>query len=248
MVSPLSDGAVAVIQARMSSTRLPGKVLRPLAGRSTLGWVVRAARAATPEIHRVIVATSVDLSDDPVSDAALGLGVDVARGPLEDVLGRFVEALDGTGDDTPVVRLTADCPLLDPVLISGAVAAFRRLEVDYLSTIAPRSLPRGLDVEVTTAGVLREIDRVAEGADRAHVTSHIYRSGDWRLAGLTFSPAASDLRVTLDTEADAAALDAIVAELGDAPPAWTDVVSLLRSRPDLVALNAGVRQKPIDAG
>lgn len=238
---------IAVIQARMGSTRLPGKVLRDLCSRPVLGWVVRAATEAVG-LERVVVATTTRTEDDVVTELAKELGVRVSRGSERDVLGRFMHAMDEHGGGA-AVRLTADCPLLDPALIRAAVAAFDELDVDYLSTITPRSLPRGLDVEVASAEALRTADAETIGADRAHVTSYLYREpGRFRTAGLTFQPKADDLRVTLDTEADAAALDAIVDELGDRPPPWREVVELLRGRPDIVALNAEVEQKPIDEG
>lgn len=237
-----------IIQARMGSSRLPGKVLRPLGGGSVLAWVVRAA-ALSQAAERVVVATSVAPVDDVVASAATALGVEVHRGSEHDVLSRFIGALEGRDDATTVVRLTADCPLLDPSLIRGCVGAFAALTTDYLSTVGPRTLPRGLDVEVTTAGALRVADRRASGADRAHVTSFLYREPEqFRVTGVTFAPAADDLRVTLDTPEDARAIEEIVAELGDRPPPWQDVVALLRRRPDIVAMNADVRQRPLSEG
>lgn len=237
-----------IIQARMGSSRLPGKVLRPLGDGSVLGWVVRAARESGVA-DRIVVATSEAPADDVVADASTDLGTEVHRGSEGDVLARFVGALDGRSPTTTVVRLTADCPLLDPSLIRGCVAAFEGLDVDYLSTTHPRTLPRGLDVEATSAQCLRAADSSATGVDRTHVTSFLYRHpGRFRTAGLTFAPDASDLRVTLDTPEDADAIERTVAELGHHPPAWRDVVRLLRARPDIVAANAEVRQKQLDEG
>jgi spore coat polysaccharide biosynthesis protein SpsF len=149
-----------------------------------------------------------------------------------------------------VVRLTADCPLLDPTLIDAVAGAWTAAPIhDYVSTILVRCLPRGLDVELASAAALRAVDRVALGHDRVHVTSLLYaQPTPYRLLGLCVTPPANDLRVTLDTAQDLALLRALVAELPDAPPAWGDVVAILRARPDLVAINAGVQQKPLVAG
>jgi spore coat polysaccharide biosynthesis protein SpsF len=238
----------AVIQARAGSTRLPGKVLEDLGGRPVLAWVVRAARAAG-QIDDVIVATSTEVGDDAVADLAHSLGVAVVRGSEDDVLSRFVAALDAHPADA-LVRLTADCPLLDPTLIDAVAGAWSAApEHDYVSTVLVRSLPRGLDVELVTAHALRAVDRMATGHDRVHVTSGVYADPTaYRLLGLCVAPPADDLRVTLDTAADLILLRALVALLPDAPPAWRDVVATLRARPDLVAVNAGVVQKPIEAG
>ncbi|MEP7194576.1 MAG: glycosyltransferase family protein [Actinomycetota bacterium] len=241
-------GINAVIQARTGSTRLPGKVLEDLGGRPILGWVVRAAQAAT-QIDTVIVATSTLAGDDAVADLAESLGVAVVRGSEDDVLSRFVAALDAHPADA-LVRLTADCPLLDPTLIDAVAGAWSAAPGhDYVSTVLVRCLPRGMDVELVTAKALRAVDRIAVGHDRVHVTSLLYADPTaYRLLGLCVTPPANDLRVTLDTEEDLVLLRALVAELSDAPPAWSDVVAVLRARPDLVAINAGVSQKPIEAG
>lgn len=235
---------VAVVQARMSSSRLPGKVLRPLGDRPVLDWVLRAAVSAR-EVDGVILATSVDPSDDEtVRQAERRAGVRVHRGPLDDVLDRFVGALDGD-DAAGVVRLTADCPLLDPELIDFVVRTWRATpSLDHLTTTNPRCLPRGLDVELVSRRALQEVAAEATGPDRVHVTSAVYRSPDrYSVAGLTLHPNAADLRVTLDTPEDAALLDGLVATMSDAAPRWRDVVALLRARPDLAALNAEVEQK-----
>ena len=238
----------AVIQARTGSTRLPAKVLADLGGRPVLGWVVRAARAASL-VDEVIVATSTLAGDDVVADLAESLGARVVRGSEDDVLSRFVAALDAYPADG-VVRLTADCPLLDPTLIDAVAGAWAAAPtLDYVSTVLVRSLPRGMDVELVTAGALRSIDRMAVGHDRVHVTSGVYADPTaYRLLGVCVTPPANDLRVTLDTAEDLDLLRALVAELPDAPPAWRDVVAILRARPDLVAINVDVVQKPLEAG
>jgi len=238
----------AVIQARTGSSRLPGKVLEDLGGHPVLEWVVRAAREAS-QVDTVIVATSIAPADDAVADLADSLGVAVVRGSEDDVLSRFVAALDAYPADA-VVRLTADCPLLDPTLIDAVAGAWAAAPShDYVSTVLVRCLPRGLDVELVTAGALRAVDRIAVGHDRVHVTSLLYAEPmEYRLLGMCVTPPANDLRVTLDTREDLMLLRALVAELPDAPPSWRDVVSILRARPDLVAINSAVRQKPLEAG
>ncbi|MGW5716201.1 cytidylyltransferase domain-containing protein [Amycolatopsis sp. NPDC003865] len=246
-MSPMRGAPVvnAVIQARSSSTRLPGKVLRPLGGRSVLGWVVRAAMAA-PGVDQVVVATSSDASDDDVASEAARCGAFVVRGPLDDVLERFAVAVREYPADA-VIRLTADCPLLDPALI-GQLAALWRAQpsLDYVSTTLVRTLPRGFDAELVRADVLLEQVSSATGADREHVTSGIYsQPSRYSCSGVVVSPAADDLRVTLDTAEDWELLSALVTELGDGVGDWRAVVGLLRSRPDLVALNAHVEQKKV---
>lgn len=230
----------------MGSTRLPGKVLSGLGGRPVLAWVVRAAQQA--EVGRVVVATSNGSADDTLASLAAGLGAAVTRGSEHDVLDRFLQAA-GEHDGQHVVRLTGDCPLLDPMIIRAAMAAYNEADVDYLSTITPRSLPRGMDVEVVSVAALHRAGEEASRADRSHVTSWLYREpGRARIAGLTFQPRADDLRVTLDTPEDARALEEIVRQLGDRPPRWRDLVSFLRAHPEIVALNSNVHQRGLDDG
>ena len=238
----------AVIQARTGSTRLPAKVMADLGGRTVLEWVIRAARAAR-QIDKVIVATTTTPEDDAVAELAEALGAPVVRGSEDDVLARFVDALDAHPADA-IVRLTADCPLLDPALIDAVAGAWvGSPTVDYVSTTLVRSLPRGMDIELVTAQALRAVGRMATGHDRVHVTSGVYADpAAYRLLGLSVTPPANDLRVTIDTAEDLVVLRALVAELPDEPPEWRDVVSILRARPDLMAINASVAQKPLEAG
>lgn len=233
----------------MGSRRLPGKVLLPLGStrRRVIEWVVRAAQQS-PLVETVVVATTTDRLDDSIVDVALEAGADVVRGHPTDVLARFVQVLDDFGSDT-VVRLTGDCPFLDPELISLAATTFEASDADYVSTFMPRCLPRGLDVEVVSGSAIRLADEHAEGPDRSHVTSWLYRDEPQvRIITLTFHPPADDLRVTLDTEEDLNALEAVAAEIGDRAPSWREVVTLLRGRPDIVELNAQVPQKDLDEG
>ena len=233
----------------MGSTRMPGKVLRPLAGRPVLSWVLRAVRESRCA-DDVVVATSTLPEDDAVAALAEAEGAAVVRGPVDDVLDRYLLALDAHPADA-VLRLTADCPLLDPALLRAVVGAWQAApaEHDYVATTLQRTLPRGLDVELVTAAALREAGRLARDHDRSHVTSYVWgHPADFRLLGLVVAPAAQDLRVTLDTAEDAALLDAVVAELGDRAPGWRELVALLRSRPEFVALNAAVQQKALEEG
>jgi len=241
---------IAVIQARTGSTRLPGKVLRNLGGRPVLAWVVAAAMDSGV-CDEVIVATTTDPADDAVVALATDLGATAVRGPVEDVLTRFLLAIEaaGAGAADGVIRLTADCPLLDPGLIARCAAAFAPEIVDYVTTDHDHSVPHGFDVEIVAVEALHRIAAIATGADRAHVTSYIAaHPDDFCVETVGLEPPGADLRVTLDEPADAALLDAVVAELGQDANNAHAVMKLLRARPDLVALNAHVAVKPLAAG
>ncbi len=239
---------VAVVQARMRSSRLPAKVLADLGGTTVLDWVARAAKAAR-SLDGVVVATSAEVEDDPLAAAAEQLGLPVVRGSLHDVLGRYLLALSEHPCDA-VVRLTADCPMLDPALIDLVVGVWRcDPSWDYVATTLHRTLPRGLDVELLRADTLRSLDGSAEGHHRQHVTSLVYtRPQGRRLLGLGVAPPADDLRVTLDTSADLDLLRELVRRTGNRLVGWEEVVHLLRADPQLAARNADVPQKQLEEG
>ncbi len=215
-----------------------------------LAWVVGAARRSGV-CDEIVVATTTDPGDDEVATLALQLGATVVRGPVDDVLTRFLLAVDAVGADDrdAIIRLTADCPLLDPHIVARCGHRFVPGRLDYVTTDHDATVAHGFDVEVVSVAALRRIDPLATGANRAHVTSYITSRPDaFRRATVALDPSSVDLRITLDEPADAELLDAVVAELGDRASDWRAVVTLLRSRPDLVAINAHVDVKPIAAG
>lgn len=232
----------------MSSNRLPGKVLMPLVHRPILDWVFRAARAST-EIDDVVLATSTDHTDTILADYAAHRGVKVVRGPLDDVLGRFIQTVDTVHADA-IVRLTADCPLLDPALIDAVVSVWRHnQQTDYVASTLHRSLPRGLDVECVRVSALRALDAVASGPDRTHVTSKLY-SPESRFSqlGLMTSPNRSHYRLTVDTPLDFEALRQVTLRTGDRATPWREIVEILDSHPHIPAINSAVRQKDLSEG
>ncbi|WP_196449934.1 cytidylyltransferase domain-containing protein [Planomonospora sp. ID82291] len=233
------------MQARTGSTRLPGKVLRELSGRSVLGWVVRAVRESRA-VDELLVATTAEAADDAVEAECARLGAACSRGPVDDVLTRFTAALAGRPGDA-VMRFTADCPLLDPAVIREAALVYRAVPgLDYLSTALPRTLPRGTDVEIVGRAALERADREADAYHRTHVTSYVHtRPDDFRIMGLTYPPEAADLRVTLDTEEDWNVIGRVVREFGDRPVPVGALVRWLRDRPEVRALNAHVEQKAL---
>jgi len=236
---------LGVVQARMGSTRLPGKVLRQLAGRTVLERVVRAARDSDV-LDELVVATTDESVDDAIVTECAAIGVPVHRGPVDDVLTRFLGVLD-THDSDTVLRFTADCPLLDPQLVALAAKVFAAAPyVDYLSTSIARTLPRGLDVEVVRTDVLRSIDKLATDHHRTHVTSYIYsHPEDFNVLGLTMQPDLSHLRLTLDTPDDWRLIEAIIEHFGDVSVPVRTLTDWLAHRPELTVLNAHVEQKAL---
>lgn len=231
--------AVAIIQARMGSTRLPGKMLVDLGGRPALAWSVAAAQAIQG-VDRVAVATSRADSDDAIAEWCAGAGVSCHRGPEDDVLARYAKAARAEDADI-VLRLTGDCPLLDPHVCDEVLALLERNGVSYATNTAPRTWPDGTDCEAMTAAALFAADEEAAlPSEREHVTPflrHNRRRFPMRalicpLAGL------ADERWTLDTAEDLEFLRAVVARLeSGAPPSYLSVLRLLDTAPELREIN-----------
>ncbi len=235
---------VAVIQARMGSSRLPGKVLLEIAGRSMLARVVRRARRAEL-LSSVVVATGESPDDDPVVDECRRLDVACFRGNDEDVLGRYHGAMLAHTAEA-VVRITSDCPLIDPSVVDRVVHEFLERESDYASNTRQRTWPRGLDTEIMTAATLDRSFREADlPYERIHVTPYIYGHPElFDVLPVTQPEDLSDGRWTVDSPDDMEFVRAVYERFdGDDRIGWRDVRRLLVSRPELVKLNGHVQQK-----
>ena len=238
---------VAIIQARMGSSRLPGKSLLPLAGKPLIQHVIERAQAATM-IDSVLVATSTDALDDPLA-AFVGeqMGVAVFRGHPTDVLDRYAGAARTVASEV-IVRLTGDDPIKDPAIIDMVVGHFMRHSgrYDYVSNNNPPTYPEGLDVEVFPRALLIEAAAQAQDPyEREHVTPFLYRQPQrYR----TFSLALADedhsrQRWTLDTDEDRRFFEALFACMPhDRILPWREVLRLLWQHPEISALNAAVRR------
>jgi spore coat polysaccharide biosynthesis protein SpsF (cytidylyltransferase family) len=233
----------AIIQARTGSTRLPGKVLLDIEGMSMLARVVdRVRRAAT--IDRIVIATTANAQDDPLAAHAGALSVDVFRGDEDDVLDRYYRAATQFELDV-IVRITSDCPLLDPGLLDRVVTLARESRVDYAADTLPRRFPRGLDVEVFPVATLERVWREATTfQDRAHVTPYVLdHPAAFSTAGITDAVDRSHMRWTVDTPEDLTFVREVYRELATRDFTWTDVLNVLDRRPELLQINALVRQK-----
>jgi spore coat polysaccharide biosynthesis protein SpsF len=225
---------LTILQARTSSTRLPGKVLRDLVGAPMLERQIERVRRAG-RIGQLVVATSSDPSDHPIAALCESLGVACHRGPLEDVLTRFAGALERYGPTDHVVRLTGDCPLADPEVIDAVIALHLESRADYTCNTLKLTFPKGQDVEVMRAQHLAATTREAtDPYEREHVTPFLYRHPErFRLENLERSPPLPDLRWTVDTPEDFAFVERVYAALYPRNRAFTseDVVELTRNDP-----------------
>ncbi|WP_029012897.1 cytidylyltransferase domain-containing protein [Niveispirillum irakense] len=240
---------IGITQARMGSTRLPGKVLMPAAGKPLLDWQLdRLARCRT--LDSLIVATSDLPGDDALADHAARLGVGVFRGSETDVLDRFYRAaLAGKGEI--ILRFTADCPLIDPALIDTLVAYFQQHDFDYAAIDVAR-FPRGLDAEIVTMAALETAWREAKAPfEREHVMPFLWQRPErFRLGYLTHPEIIgigdTPWRWCVDTEQDFALVCQLLEQLRDRPGfGWRDGDMLMRTHPEWVAINRDVVQKAL---
>ena len=226
---------VAIIQARMGSSRMPGKIFSDLSGRPVLAWVLDAAHA-TLGVDALWIATSVEPADDEVAIWCQSNGIPVHRGSEHDVLGRYIGAIDASGAEV-VVRITADCPFLDPAVIAQTIRLRAVTCADYVSNIDPPTWPDGLDCEVIKSTALRVAAQEAtRAAQREHVTPFI-RNNRARFSSETLIaplPGLAKERWTLDTPSDLEFLRAVASRLpAGRAPSFLDVLDVLDRHPNL---------------
>jgi spore coat polysaccharide biosynthesis protein SpsF len=210
---------LTILQARMSSTRLPGKVMRPILGRPMMARQIERLRRAR-RIGDLVVATSVEAGDDVVADCAEELGCLVFRGSLADVLARYAGALERHGPADHVVRVTADCPLTDWRVIDQVIERHLAAGADYTSNTVERTYPKGLDVEIVRAPLLLQAATEAKDPyEREHVTPFFYfRPERFRIEQVTQAVDQNLLRWTVDTPADFAFTEAVYQALYPTKP------------------------------
>lgn len=246
----MSKRIVCIIQARMGSTRLPGKVLLDIGGQPMLARVIRRA-ARSRRIDALMVATTVKPADDPVAEAARALGVPVSRGSEDDVLDRYHLAAKQAGADV-IVRITSDCPLIDPTLIDQVIEVFTGASpmADYAANCLERSYPHGLDVEVASVSALDQAWREARNYQRVHVMPFLYENPQrFRLLAIRHEVDLSHLRWTVDTPEDLALVRALYDRLGnDDRFSWQEATALVAAEPALAGINAHIRQKSLAEG
>lgn len=238
---------VAIVQARMGSTRLPGKVLKKLADRSVLGHVITRLQAVH-EINKIIVATTIAEKDDPIVEEANRYNIKVYRGSEEDVLSRYYESAREVGAGT-IVRVTSDCPLIDPEVTGEIIRYFFSQQTDYASNTLTRTFPRGLDVEVFSFDAIEKAYREANKSEqREHVTPYMYQNPQkFKLANYIGERDYSTYRWTLDVQEDWKLIEQIYQKLYKPNQifSWKEVIHLMQQEPELKLINLHVGQKKL---
>lgn len=228
---------VALIQARMGSTRLPNKVMKPIAGVPMIELLLsRVSRAK--QVDKIVVATSVDPRNQPLIEHVRKLGYACEQGSENDVLDRFVRAAKNHQADV-IVRITGDCPLVDPELVDEVIRRFKSAGVDYFSNVSPPTYPDGLDIEVFTFRALEQASLATiEPYDREHVTPYLRESAKFKTASMQHNQDLSALRWTVDEPADFAVIEKVFQHFHPRTDfSWGEVLDLQRQQPDIFNIN-----------
>ena len=249
MIPKTRDPAVvAIVQARMGSSRLPGKVLADIGGQPMLHRVVIRARRSQ-FLGQVVVATTTDQQDDPIQSLCKSHGFPYFRGDPYDVLDRYYQSAQ-LFNASVIVRLTADCPLIDPGEIDRTLIAFLNAEVDFASNRLPppwkRTTPIGMDTEVVTFEALERAWREADTKyAREHVMPYFYeKAGRFQVLLVDHYPDLSHLRLTVDTQADLTLVREIFRHFGNTDEfSLQEILDLLKNSPELLKINADIQHK-----
>ena len=240
---------ICFIEARFRSTRLPGKVLKPILGKPMLELMIERLRRART-IDGIVVATTDQPSDEPIAELANRLNVGVFRGSEDDVLARVLGAARAFEADV-IVETTGDCPLHDPAIIDKVVADFRIGGADFVSNVRDYTTPRGTDVRVFTTDALDEINRISQDpADHEHVSLHFWEHPEkYKLRNVVteLPPEIAQLRLTVDTPEDFELVRRVYEELYPVKPDFSlgDILALFEQQPELARINQHVMQKAV---
>ena len=240
---------VCVIEARMSSSRLPGKVLKEILGRPTLELLIERLKRSK-RIDEIVVATSTHPEDNAIAKVAAKAGVKCYQGSLDDVLTRVIEAVESVNGDI-IVEITGDCPLADHVIIDELVDKYLKSGADYASNVLEATYPAGMDVQVFSLKVLKEVSAIAKSPEeREHVSWLIYRDPEktkYKLLNVRgpkhlYNPL---LRLMVDYKEDLEFITRVFEYLYPAKPDFTlnDIFDLLKRKPELMNINADIETK-----
>jgi spore coat polysaccharide biosynthesis protein SpsF len=238
---------LAIIEARMTSTRLPGKVLADINGQPSLAVQIERL-SCVPDLDGIVIATTTNQTDDPVEALAQRLCVGVWRGSEEDVLQRVLDAAQHHGADV-IVEVTGDCPLADPAIVSKIIQTYREEATDYASNVLTRSYPIGMDVQVFATEILADAARrTQDEADREHVSLYIYRHPElYSLVNVAAPPGETRpaLRLTLDTPQDLQLIRTVHAALrpNGADFSLASMLAFLDAHPVVADLSATVEHR-----
>ena len=235
----------AIIQARQTSTRLPGKTMRLLSNRPLLQYTIDNLRRSK-NIDEIIVATTTDNEDDLIASWCQKNSICFFRGDREDVLSRFYGcAVEYEAD--AIVRVTSDCPLVDPQIVDNVIELFKRTNADYSANNIEKSFPHGLDVEVFGFEALKDsFENATKLIEREHVTQFIRNQPEkFKITNFSLSENYNHIRVTVDEEEDFRLVELIIQKIGK-NPTLSDLLNLYDLEPDLFNINVNAKSRHKD--
>jgi spore coat polysaccharide biosynthesis protein SpsF len=238
----------AIIQARMGSSRLPGKIMKEVNGKPLLEYQIERVKQSK-FINQIILATTNEVGDDRIEAFSNKLQIDCVRGSENDVLSRYNKAIKQFPTDI-VVRLTSDCPLIDSNVIDLVIKKYLDNidSVDYVSNTLERTYPRGMDVEVFSSNVLVEVNLLArKDHEREHVTPYIYLNDKYSILQVISQEDNSNFRWTVDTTEDFTLISEILSRTYPNNPTFklNDIISLVNKHPELTEINNHIEQKKL---
>jgi spore coat polysaccharide biosynthesis protein SpsF len=237
------ERVVATIEARMTSSRLPGKVLLPALGKPLLELMVERLKRCR-QLDAIVIATTEDATSDPLEELAQRLDIGCFRGSEDDVLARVLGAAQAYEADL-IVELTGDCPLIDPALVDHVIERHLQGGADYTANLLEKSYPLGFAVQVFPTKVLADVASLTDDpADREHVSLYIYEHPErYRLRSVVSDhPESAELRLTVDTPADYELVKTVFEELpGDF--GLPEILDLFARKPELKAINQHIEQR-----
>jgi glutamate-1-semialdehyde 2,1-aminomutase len=228
---------LAIVQARMGSTRLPDKVMKSICGVPMIELLLRRL-ARAKEVNQIIVATSVDERNLPLVAHVQSLGYACEQGSENNVLDRYVQAARAHHADM-VVRITGDCPLIDPELVDEVIRGFKAANVEYFSNINPPTYPDGLDIEVFTLAALERASfETTDSYDREHVTPYLRKPGKFNIQSMQHGEDLSTLRWTVDEPSDFEVIEKVFEYFYPKTDfTWGDVFTLQKRHPEIFNIN-----------
>jgi spore coat polysaccharide biosynthesis protein SpsF len=242
----------AIVQARMGSTRFPGKIMKKIEGKPVL-WHVYDRLRHSKKLDSIIIATTILKEDDSVEDFCKENNILFSRGSVEDVLSRYFFTAQKFSCEN-IVRITSDCPVIDPEIIDSMIEQFfaenkEKINIDYLSNSLERTFPRGLEAEIFPFKTLEKtFNEATESYEKEHVTPYIYQHPElFKLKNYSSSKNYSNLRWTLDTNEDFQLMKEIYAILydGDKIFLFNDILALMEKKPGLRNINNNIKQKKL---
>lgn len=228
-----------IIQARMGSTRLPGKVMKTLDGINPSLFFTISQLKYSKFIDKIVVATTTSEEDDQIEEFVKTLGIDVFRGSKYDVLDRYLQCSQKYSF-TKILRVTADCPLIDPKIIDKGISIFLKNSYDYVTNTFPRTYPDGNETEIFSYEMLTFVNNNALlPSEREHVTPYFKNNKTkFRIKNFTYSSDLSYLRWTLDYNEDLILIKKIISKIKNRPIHLEDILNLFENEPDLIKLNS----------